>query len=158
MKRSGRAAGVRKPLTDAQKAVRQAQRTVNLAKQQATRTQLLKALRAAGVPLQDWTAEHDFYGDKKSHPWRFDLAEPRLKIAVEIDGGSWAGKPCPLCGQRPGGRHSHGAREAERLKLNTAQAFGWAVLSFTQTAVERRADECADLIARTYRLRYPEHT
>lgn len=50
--------------------------------------------------------------------WRFDLAFPAHKVAVEIDGGTWTG-----------GRHTTGLgflRDAE--KLNEAALLGWLVL------------------------------
>ena len=58
------------------------------------------------------------------HPtrrWRFDFAWPELKVAVEIDGGTWMG-----------GRHSRGGGQAKSHdKQNAAVCRGWKVLRFT---------------------------
>lgn len=57
------------------------------------------------------------------HPkrmWRFDIAWPDVKVAVEIDGGVWIG-----------GRHSGGIGQIrDNEKINTAQSMGWRVFRF----------------------------
>lgn len=64
------------------------------------------------------------------HParrWRFDRAWPELRVAVEIDGGTWSG-----------GRHTRPAGYAEDcVKLNSAALMGWTVLRFTGEQVRR---------------------
>ena len=58
--------------------------------------------------------------------WRFDLAWPERRIAVEVDGGTWVG-----------GRHVRGAGyEADCVKLNEATIAGWRVLRVTSRMVE----------------------
>lgn len=60
--------------------------------------------------------------------WRFDFAwtDPHLKLAVEIDGGTKAGK----------GRHSRGTGyEEDCRKMNRAAVDGWRVLRFTTAMV-----------------------
>jgi len=61
----------------------------------------------------------------KFHPvrkWRFDFAWPKIKLAVEIDGGTFAG-------QKMLGNHAIGKRYQEDcIKINAAQLDGWAVL------------------------------
>ena len=53
--------------------------------------------------------------------WRFDVAWPDIRLAVEIDGGTWVS-----------GRHTRGAGfERDCEKLNTAVLLGWRVLRFT---------------------------
>ena len=50
--------------------------------------------------------------------WRFDFAWPEVKVALEVEGGTWAK-----------GKHSTGAgiqRDIE--KYNMAQLLGWLVL------------------------------
>lgn len=150
MSRGRRAAGVKVPRTDAQKAIAKAKRAVNVAKEQERLASLLGALKRYGVGLAYLVRGHPFLGPKKSHPWKFDLADTKLKIAIEIDGGSYGGKPCPACGERPGGRHSRGDREGERMKLNCAVAWGWAVLSFSTKQIDRDVNGCAELIAKTW--------
>jgi hypothetical protein len=65
-----------------------------------------------------WVAEYRFHDTRK---WRFDMACPTRKLAIEIDGGVWSG-----------GRHSGGAGQiGDMEKLNTAAILGWRVLRFT---------------------------
>lgn len=137
------------PIPPAQKAVQKAKCERSTATQQARVAAFLRALVKLDVDLTGFVRELPFYGDKTSHPWRFDLAELRRKVVIEIDGGGWGGSPCPVCGERPGGRHSRGDRERERLKLNSAAALGWVVLSFSGTSIDRRVSECAVLVKRT---------
>lgn len=58
------------------------------------------------------------------HPlrrWRFDLAYPADKIAIEIEGGTWTG-----------GRHVNPQGYAGDLeKYNQAWLWGWGVLRYT---------------------------
>ena len=50
--------------------------------------------------------------------WRFDLAWPEAKLALEVDGGAYAG-----------GRHTSGAGfEEDQIKRNAALLLGWRVL------------------------------
>lgn len=130
------------PLTEAQKAVRRAQRERNKAKSQSRLSALLRALQRAGVPPVHFTRELPFLGFKVNRPWYFDLADPELKIAIEIDGGTWNG-----------GRHGRGDRKQERDKLNQAQAHGWIVLTFSGTMIERNMEECVSVIIAAMRLR-----
>jgi len=52
--------------------------------------------------------------------WRFDFAWPELKVAVEIEGGTWTQ-----------GRHTRGQGfEDDCVKHNTALMEGWKVLRF----------------------------
>lgn len=70
-------------------------------------------VRALGLPEPD--REHRFHHKRR---FRFDFAWPDLKIAVEIDGGTWAG-----------GRHTRGAGyHNDCIKFNLAACSGWVVL------------------------------
>ncbi len=64
-----------------------------------------------------------FQKEYKFHPkrkWRFDFADPANKVAVEIDGGVFAG-----------GRHTRGAGfRADCEKINAAAVLGWRVLRY----------------------------
>lgn len=74
-------------------------------------------LRAHGLPEPEY--EYRFHPTRK---WRFDCAWPDRKLAVEIDGGTWAHKPS----------HSGGAghrRDCE--KRNAAILLGWRVLTYS---------------------------
>jgi very-short-patch-repair endonuclease len=62
--------------------------------------------------------EHRFHPVRR---WRFDAAYPSRGIAVELDGGVYAG-----------GRHVRGAGfEKDCEKINEAQVLGWDVYRFT---------------------------
>jgi hypothetical protein len=68
--------------------------------------------RDAGLPEPEF--EWRFHPTRK---WRFDLAWPGHKVALEVDGGIWVA-----------GRHSRGAGvKADWEKINTAQLLGWRV-------------------------------
>ena len=79
------------------------------------------ALRAAGGPQP--VREYRFAPPRR---WRFDLAWPAHRVAVEVEGGSFVG-----------GRHSRGAgfeRDAE--KYNEAALEAWLVLRVTPRMVD----------------------
>lgn len=62
-----------------------------------------------------------------SRRFRFDFAWPSQKVAVEIEGGTWAK-----------GRHVSGAGyERDCIKYNLAQYLGWRVLRYTTTMVRK---------------------
>lgn len=85
---------------------------------QASLVWQLRAVQAA-APVQ----EHRFH---ESRRWRFDLAWPDLRLACEVDGGSWIG-----------GRHTSGAGfEADCEKLSNAAAAGWRVLRVTPRMID----------------------
>lgn len=80
----------------------------------------LNAVR--GDEARGWEAEYRFHPTRK---WRFDFAWPEMMIAVEIEGGTWAG-----------GRHSRGKGfEKDCEKYNEAAILGWTVLRFTTRQV-----------------------
>lgn len=82
---------------------------------------LVTLCKYAGLP--DPVTEHVFAPPRK---WRFDLAWPDRKLAVEVDGGSWIG-----------GRHTSGTGfERDLEKHNTAQLLGWTVIRVTPRWVE----------------------
>lgn len=82
---------------------------------------LTKQLEAYGYPLPQ--PEYKFDSVRK---WRFDLCWPGIKLAAEIEGGTWAG-----------GRHTRGkGYENDCVKYNAAVIQGWRVLRFTTAMVE----------------------
>lgn len=75
-----------------------------------------------------------------SRKWRFDRAWPELRLAVEIDGGTWNG-----------GRHTRPAGYAEDCdKFNTAALMGWTVLRFTGEHV--RQGQAVAVVAEALRM------
>lgn len=77
------------------------------------------------------------FAEYKFHPsrmWRFDLAWPNIKLAVEIEGGAFIA-----------GRHTRGAGfEKDIEKYNAATLRGWRLLRFTHKMVNK--SETLDLI------------
>lgn len=89
-------------------------------------------LRAHGVP--EPVREHMF-AKEIGRRWRFDLCWPDRKLAVEIDGGTWAHKPS----------HSGGAghrRDCE--KRNAAIMLGWRVLTYSTDMLANAAEQIAE--------------
>lgn len=65
--------------------------------------------------------EVDKKGNKKLRKWRFDFAYPQIKMAFEVEGGTWTG-----------GRHVNPlgyAKDCE--KYNAAVLQGWRVFRLT---------------------------
>lgn len=68
--------------------------------------------------------EHKFHPERR---WRFDFAWPDQMLAVEVEGGTWAG-----------GRHTSGAGfEKDCEKYAEALILGWRVLRVTSTQVRK---------------------
>lgn len=70
------------------------------------------------------TTEHRFHPKRR---WRFDVAFPALKVAVEIEGGVYTG-----------GRHTRGSgfiKDCE--KYNEASALGWTVVRIPAVELTR---------------------
>lgn len=82
--------------------------------------ELVQQLYAADlVPV---VTELRFHPERK---WRFDLAWPDFKVAVEVHGGIHSG-----------GRHTRGAGfERDREKMNEAALMGWLVLEVTDKQI-----------------------
>ena len=77
---------------------------------------LAAVLRGAGLPAP--VREHRFAPPRR---WRFDYAWPAHRIALEIEGGVWAG-----------GRHVRGrGYESDCEKYSEAALRGWRVLRVT---------------------------
>lgn len=73
--------------------------------------------RALGGP-DCWQLEHRFAPPRR---WRFDLADPETRMAVEIDGATWTA-----------GRHTRGKGfAADCEKANVATARGWRLFRLT---------------------------
>jgi hypothetical protein len=66
--------------------------------------------------------------------YKVDLAEPAVKLAIEVDGGS----------------HSSISRKAaDKKKTETLNSLGWCVLRFTNKEVLLGAEQCAEKIRST---------
>jgi len=64
-----------------------------------------------------WQSEYKFHPKRK---WRFDFANPVLKIAIEQEGGVWIS-----------GRHNRGKGFLNDMeKYNQAVILGWKVLRY----------------------------
>ena len=73
-------------------------------------------LQAAGLPVP--CREYRFAPPRR---WRFDYAWPDRRLALEVEGGTWAG-----------GRHVRGkGYEGDCEKYNAAALLGWTVLRVT---------------------------
>lgn len=76
---------------------------------------------------------------RKRRLWRFDFAFLEDRVAIEMDGGTWArkgAKKCRFCGQIPQGRHNTGKGiEGDCEKINHAQLLGWRVFRVTSGMV-----------------------
>lgn len=73
----------------------------------------LKLLAREGIRTP--VREHRFH---QTRQWRFDFAWPDSRVALEVEGGAFAG-----------GRHTRGAGFREDLKkYNEATRLGWRVL------------------------------
>jgi hypothetical protein len=89
----------------------------------------------AGRFLEPAVTEYRFAPPRR---WRFDVAWPGRKLAVEIEGGGFIG-----------GRHSRGTgMEDDCEKYAEAMALGWRVLRVTPRQIENgRAFEWLRLVA-----------
>lgn len=80
--------------------------------------------------------------------WRFDVAWPSYRVAVELHGGEWNG-----------GRHVRGGGFiGDREKINAAQTAGWIVLEFSGTMLHRDPAACIDQVLTALRSRGVEVT
>lgn len=70
--------------------------------------------------------------------WRFDMAMPEIKLAIEVEGGGWSG-----------GRHTRGAGfEGDLMKYDAASRLGWTIYRCSPAMVSKRqAVETIKIIA-----------
>jgi very-short-patch-repair endonuclease len=100
---------------------------------------MLWMLRVEGLlPVK---TEYRFHPKRK---WRFDIAYPEHKLAIELEGGIYTG-----------GRHVTGRGFAGDLeKMNQATLLGWRVLRFTREDVD--SGEAVNLVRRALARRPAE--
>lgn len=61
--------------------------------------------------------------DANLQDWRFDRADPKTKVAVELEGGTWTN-----------GRHTRPAGfDGDARKYNAAAILGWTVFRLTSS-------------------------
>ena len=103
-------------------------------------TALYQQMQLAGFPEPE--LEVRFHPERK---WRFDLAFPELRIAIEQEGGVFTG-----------GRHVRGAGyERDCEKYNEAQILGWLVLRFSTRQIAK--GEALAVIERALAMRRREN-
>lgn len=97
---------------------------------------LLTQIEWAGLPKP----ETEFaFAKAIGRRWRFDLAWPDERLAVEVEGGTWTG-----------GRHTRGAGfEADAEKYAEAVLSGWRVLRVTGAMI--RSGRAVALVERALR-------
>jgi very-short-patch-repair endonuclease len=82
----------------------------------------LFALQLRADKLTGWEREYTFAPGRR---WRFDFANPALKLAVEIEGGIWSK-----------GRHTRPSGYiGDMAKYNRATMLGWRVLRYSTEQV-----------------------
>lgn len=81
----------------------------------------LQHCKAKGLtPVQ----EYRFHATRR---WRFDFAFPELRIAVEVEGGTWS--------RGKAGHTSGVGYRSNCQKYNSAVLLGWSVFRFTSDMV-----------------------
>lgn len=99
---------------------------------------------AKGLPLP--LKEYKFALARKTpREWRFDLAWPMFRVAVEIDGGTW---------RQAGGAHRGTGFIRDIEKGNAAAFDGWTVLHYTPDQVQ--SDQAALELAPFLMYRFAE--
>ena len=87
-------------------------------------------LRATGI---DMLREYKFHPVRK---WRFDFAIPDIRLALEVEGGTWNG-----------GRHTTGAGfMGDCVKYSEAAILGWRVIRVTGSMI--KSGEAIDYVIR----------
>jgi len=96
--------------------------------------------------------EFEFHPVRK---WKFDWLFRKLGmqagVALEIEGSPYAGKPCPRCRMRPGGRHNRGKGFIDDLrKYDEAAIMGYLVIRATWDMVN--SGEAFEMVRRAMGL------
>ncbi len=101
--------------------------------------ELIFAAHIDQADMPKYEIEYEFDPDRK---FRFDFAWPDLRIAVEVDGGTWSG-----------GRHARGQGiYNDCIKQNRAVIKGWTVLRLTSDMI-RESTEGLDYLKALMNMR-----
>ena len=82
---------------------------------------LLLQIKAVKLPIPE--QQYMFHDTRK---WRFDFAWPDIKLAVEVDGGTWIN----------GGHNRGSGIERDCEKYGEAMLFGWDIYRCTGNMVK----------------------
>ena len=114
-------------------------RTATIKLRQSPADRLIRLLGDDG--LTPFETEYPF-AKSLGRRWRFDLAWPDIRVAVEIEGGIFGkggaegNKPCDLCGQTQRGAHGSTTgilRDIE--KYNAGVMMGWRIYRVPTNAI-----------------------
>jgi len=101
------------------------------------RLEKLLASQMSAVRLPDAVRQHRFHPTRR---WQFDFSYPEIKLAIEVEGGTWVN-----------GAHNRGAHyESDCEKYNAAALLGWVVLRYTTNMV--RDGKAIDQIESAYKM------
>lgn len=99
------------------------QRHIAKANREQYEVSMLRQIERFIRPRLLWQREFRFHPQRM---WRFDLCQPDLKLAVEVEGGSWVA-----------GRHNRGRGfEQDAEKYAEATIAGYSVLRVTTAMVQ----------------------
>jgi very-short-patch-repair endonuclease len=98
------------------------------------RSLFVEAWEQHGFAASDLTPELKFHPTRR---WRFDIAFPSLKVAVELDGFGF-------------GHQSKGQRRKDNEKSNAAAELGWTLLRYTSAELVR--SRIADTVEQVCRV------
>jgi very-short-patch-repair endonuclease len=102
--------------------------------------ELVLQMHADGLP--EPVREHRFHPRRR---WRFDFAWPALRVALEVEGATWAG-----------GRHTRGkGYESDCEKYSEAAILGWTVIRATGKMALMKDGRAIDLVKRALQARQP---
>lgn len=102
------------------------------------RHKFVAAWETWGFDQSDLQTEYRFHPTRR---WRFDVAFPSLRVAVECDGHGF-------------GHQSIGGRKADHEKANAAAESGWIILRYTPSELTRtKAQETIEQVCRVLEMR-----
>jgi very-short-patch-repair endonuclease len=109
----------------------EAQKQLNKLQREAERSQWEDELQRHLLGI----TEGQHFKKQRFHPtrkWEFDRAHAALKIAIEVEGGTWS---------RDKSGHTSGKGYRDNcIKYNVAQLLGWIVLRFTSDQIKHGDD------------------